>query len=259
MEHQPTSPTGIFQGASPKLAFLFGLVTGVAATAVVGMLIILPRVYAAKSSNTGTAYTNTSAPTNTNTADAPSYNNVKAVTSDDYVRGDKNAKLTLIEYSDYECPYCKRFHSTMQQVATDYNGQVRWILRHFPLSFHQNAQKEAEAGLCVAKLGGSDKFWDFTDKIFERTSSNGTGFALDALPALAKEVGVNQAKFKDCLDSGEMAARVSAESTDGQNAGATGTPTTFLVDQNGKTITAIPGALPYDQVKTTIDQALASL
>lgn len=251
---QKTS-TSMFEGASPKLTFVFGVIAGVAATS---LLILGFNFFKAPGTATAKSSTNTST-TNTSTTGAPTYSDVKAVSDSDYIRGDKNAKITLVEYSDYECPFCKSFHPTMQQVMSNYGGKVRWVYRHFPLSFHANAPKEAEAALCVGDQGGADKYWDFTDKIFQRTTSNGTGFALTDLPALAKEVGVNQAKFEDCLNNGKMTARVQAETTDGTNGGASGTPTTFIVGPDGKNISVIPGALPYDQVKTQLDQALTSI
>lgn len=256
----PTNPpSSLFQGASPKLTFIFGLVTGIAATALIGAFIILPKAYGSSSKKTADTTTTT---TNTAPPDAAvqKFNDVKPVGDDDYVRGDKNAKLTLIEYSDYECPFCKSFHPTMLQVMKDYAGQVRWVYRHFPLSFHQNAPKQAEASLCIGKLGGAAKYWDYTDKIFERTTSGGTGFALTDLGALAKEVGVNQTQFQACLDGGEMTPRVTAETADGTTGGASGTPTTLIVNtKTGQTISGIPGALPLAQVKTYIDDALKSL
>lgn len=249
----PPSPSGMFQGASPKLTFLFGLIAGVAATAIIGLAIILPRAYGA--SKTKVVATTT---TNTNTSTAPTYSAPKAVSDADYSQGNKNAKVVLVEFSDYECPFCKTFHPTMKDsVLKDYGDKVRWVYRQFPLSFHQNAEKEAEAGLCIGKLGGNDKFWDFTNKIFERTTSNGLGFSLDALGPLAKEVGVNQAKFQSCLDGGDMASEVQAQIADGSAAGISGTPTTLVLDNTGTFITAIPGAYPYSQVKTFIDQALS--
>jgi protein-disulfide isomerase len=245
-------PTSIWQGTTPQLAFIFGLIAGVAATAVVTIFLVLPNA-----GKTKTAATTTT--TNTSGTTQPTYGDVKAVSDEDNLRGDANAKLTLIEYSDYECPFCKTFHPTMQRVLEDYDGQVAWVYRHFPLSFHANAPKEAEAALCVSDLGGNDKFWEFSDALFARTASNGTGFALDQLAPLAKEIGVDEAKFTDCLNSGRMAARITANMTDGQGAGASGTPTTFIVGPDGKTITAIPGALPYESIKTQLDQILAGL
>jgi protein-disulfide isomerase len=249
METQPN--TSFFQGASPKLTYVFGLVTGIGATA---LLVLGFSVFGGKLTKSVAAANTNTTTTNTDTT-APTYGNVKAVSKDDYIRGDKNAKVTLVEYSDLECPFCKSFHPTSTKILNDYKGKVNLVFRHFPLSFHANAPKEAQAALCVASLGGSEKYFSFIDKIFERTTSNGTGFSLTALGPLAKEVGVNQAKFQDCLDSGKMQARVSAEEADGQQAGATGTPTTFVV-KDGKTVTAIPGAYSYDQVKAIIDQAI---
>ncbi len=251
MEQQPS--TGIFQGASPKLTFIFGLMTGIGATALVALILFVTMGYT-PSKKSANANTNTAA---ADTGDAQTFTDVAKVSSNDYVRGDKNAKVTLIEYSDLECPYCKTFHPVTKKVLDEYDGKVNFVYRHFPLSFHANAQKESEAALCVGKLGGDDKYFSFIDKVFDRTTSNGYGFSLDNLPALAKEVGVSESKFKDCYDSGEMASRVSEETNDGSQGGASGTPTTFVVNaETGKTITGIPGAYTFDQVKSIIDSAL---
>ncbi|TSC76818.1 MAG: hypothetical protein G01um101431_1, partial [Parcubacteria group bacterium Gr01-1014_31] len=176
------------------------------------------------------------------------------VSKTDHIKGDfSKADVFLIEYSDMECPFCKRFHPTMEQVVQTYGTKVAWVYRHFPLSFHANAQKEAEASECVAELGGNTAFWKFTDLIYERTTSGGTGFALADLPALARESGVNEAKFKSCLDSGKYAQKVQQDMTEGQQAGVTGTPGTVLLTRSGET-RIISGAQPFEQVKTTIDQ-----
>lgn len=179
------------------------------------------------------------------------------VTNSDWYRGSKNAKVTLVEYSDYECPFCKSFHPTMQQVMKEYGDKVKWVYRHYPLSFHANAQKEAEAAECAGKLGGNDAFWKYTDVIFDRTTSNGTGFALDKLTPLAKELGLNESSFKQCLDSGEMAQKVKDQMAKGTEEGVSGTPGTIIIDGKGNT-QLVPGALPFDQVKPMIDQALKS-
>lgn len=173
----------------------------------------------------------------------------------DHVRGDKNAKVALIEYSDLECPFCKRFHPTMQQVMKEYGDKVKWVYRHYPLSFHANAQKEAEASECAAKLGGNDVFWKYVDAILERTTSNGTGFALDQLGPLARELGLNESKFKTCLDDGEFSQKVKDQMAKGTEEGVTGTPGTIILAGNGNT-QLVPGALPFDQIKPMIDAAL---
>lgn len=180
------------------------------------------------------------------------------ITKTDYVRGDKNAKVTLVEYSDLECPFCKRFHTTMQQVIKEYGDTVKWIYRHYPLSFHANAQKEAEATECAGKLGGNETFWKYTDAILERTTSNGTGFALDQLVPLAKELGLNDSTFKTCLDSGEFAQKIKDQTQNGTEEGVSGTPGTIIIDAKGNT-QLIPGAVPFEQIKLMIDTALQAV
>lgn len=193
--------------------------------------------------------------TATQTAPQAPSGKIKDVTSKDHIRGNKNAKLSLVEYSDLECPFCKRFHPTMQELLKTYGDKIRWVYRHFPLSFHANAQKEAEATECVAELGGNDAFWSYVDKMFEKTTSNGTGFALDQLGLLAREVGVNQSAFQSCLDNGKYEQFVKDQIADGASGGVNGTPSTFLIDANGKS-QIIVGAQPIESFKTAIDAAL---
>jgi protein-disulfide isomerase len=173
----------------------------------------------------------------------------------DHIKGDKNAKVFVIEYSDFECPFCKRFHPTMQQIVDQYQGKVAWVYRHFPLSFHANAQKEAEASECASEQGGSDAFWKYADKILERTTSNGTGFALTNLVPLAKEIGLDETKFKSCLDSGKYAKHVQQDEQEGQTAGINGTPGNIIWTKDGKS-QLISGAVPLSSLTTVIDQAL---
>lgn len=181
---------------------------------------------------------------------------VPKVSKNDHIRGDSSAKIALIEYSDMECPFCKRFHPTAQQVLDAYKGKVMWVYRHYPLAFHANAQKEAEAVECANELGGNDAFWKYLDAVYDRTTSNGTGFALDKLVPLAVEIGLNEAKFKTCLDSGRYASHVKDDMNGGSKAGVTGTPGNILLDtKTGKT-SLIPGAVPFETMKAAIDEML---
>ena len=179
----------------------------------------------------------------------------KAISSADHIRGNKDAKVTLIEYSDFECPYCKNFQATLTEIMNTYGDKIRLAYRHYPLPFHANAEKEAEASECVAQLGGNDAFWKFADDIYQRTTSNGTGFALDQLGPLAAEVGVDQQQFQSCLDSGKYAKLVKDSIAEGQGAGVQGTPSTFIVDSKGNSQLVV-GAQPIDSFKTVIDKAL---
>lgn len=183
---------------------------------------------------------------------------VEPLKAEDHVRGERNARILLFEYSDLECPFCKRFHPTAKQVVDAYKGQVAWVYRHFPLDqIHSKADKEAEAVECAKDQGGDDAFWKLTDKIFEVTPAN-NGLNLDDLPKLAGEVGLNQSTFKTCLDSGKYADHVEADYQGGIKAGITGTPGNILLDTKTKKTKLIPGALPFDQFKVAIDDLLKS-
>lgn len=181
---------------------------------------------------------------------------IPKITDKDHIRGDKKARLALIEYSDIECPFCKQFHPTAKKVVDEYSGKVQWVFRHFPLSFHANAQKEAEASECANELGGNDAFWKYVDTVYERTTSNGTGFALDKLAPLAKELGLDQAKFTACLDSGKYAKLVKDDEDGGTKAGVNGTPGNIILDTKTGDTRLIPGAVPFEQIKPVIDEML---
>lgn len=180
---------------------------------------------------------------------------VPGVTDRDHIRGNKDAKVTIIEYSDFECPYCKQFHPELTRILDEYKDQVALVYRHFPLSFHQNAQKEAEASECIAEQGGSEAFWKFADLVFERTTSNGLGFDLAKLGPLAKEIGLDESKFQTCLDSDKYKDYVTNQETEGGNAGVNGTPGSFIVNKNGQ-VWSVPGAVPYEMLKTSVEEAL---
>jgi len=163
------------------------------------------------------------------------------ITKDDHIRGDFNAPITLVEFSDFECPFCERHFSTLNKILSDYKGKVRLVYKHFPLGFHPNAQKAAEASECADEQG---KFWEYHDKLFENQP---TGYSLEKFKQWAKELGLNINKFNDCLDSGKYAQKVQADYQEGLQKGVNGTPATFI---NGQLVS---GALPYESFKQIID------
>lgn len=179
-----------------------------------------------------------------------------SVSMADHTLGNPDAAVTLIEYADYECPYCKEFHSVIEQMVTDYQDDVRLVFRHFPLSIHPNAGKEAEAAECVAELGGNEAFWQYTSAIFQRTQSGGTGFPLSNLAPLAGELGVDETAFTTCLDSGRYAAYVRESQQTGVRAGVSGTPSVIAFNTFG-TVQLIPGQVSYNELKRVIDALLA--
>lgn len=178
------------------------------------------------------------------------------MTADEHYRGSPSAKVTIVEYIDFECPFCKQNHNTMKQVVQAYGNDVAHVIRHFPLDFHPNAEKEAEASECIADLGGNDAFWKFHDLILDRTTSGGTGFALDALAPLAKEIGVDSAKFQSCLDSGKFQQKVKDEQNVGAQAGINGTPGIVVINNATGEQKRLPGAVPLSDYQTVINPML---
>jgi len=180
----------------------------------------------------------------------------------DPVLGDKNARLTMIEFVDYECPFCKRFFDeTLPQIKSDYidTGKVKLVMRDLPLSFHQNAHKESQAAECARVQGGDTAYFKYHDEIFKRTTSNGTGLALDQLSVIANDLGLNGSTLQECLDSEKYKAEVDKDLADASLYGANGTPTFFIgkSDSQGKFQgTILVGAQPFAAFKTIIDEQL---
>jgi protein-disulfide isomerase len=158
-------------------------------------------------------------------------------------RGPANALVTIVEFSDFQCPYCSREVPVIERVMKDYDGKVRLVFRHYPLDFHPFAQKAAEAGACAQDQG---KFWELHDKMF--TNQNKLG--VDDLKGYAKSLGMDPSKFDQCLDSGEKKALVEEDMKAGSAAGVSGTPAFFI---NG---VFINGAQPYEQIKQAVDREL---
>ncbi len=177
-----------------------------------------------------------------------------AVTDKDWIKGKKNAKVSIIEFSDTECPFCKSFHPTMQRLIQEYPNDVSWVYRHFPLtSIHPKAPKEAEATECAGELAGNDGFWKYLDRLFEVTPAN-NGLDPAQLPQIAEDVGINRKKFEECLNSGKYAQKVQDQVNQAVAAGGQGTPYSVVVLGDQKI--PVSGAVPFAQLKTIIDSAL---
>lgn len=181
-----------------------------------------------------------------------------ALQPDDHVLGNPNAEVLIIEYSDTECPFCKKFHETMIEIINQYgkNGRVAWVYRHFPLDqIHPKSRKEGEALECANEQGGNEAFWRYTEKIFAITPAN-NGLDAAQLPLIASEIGLDAAKFNDCLASGKYAARIEKDFESGVSVGVKGTP--FTIIWNKKTGKQVPinGAYPLANVKVMLESAL---
>ncbi len=186
---------------------------------------------------------------------------VKPVDGEDHILGNPDAPVKLVEFSDFECPFCKRFHLTMKRLMNEdrEDGKVAWVYRHFPLdSLHSKARKEAQAAECANELGGNEAFWAYSDRLFEVTPSNNR-LDLALLPRIAQKIGLDRAKFETCLKGdargGKYAAHIEADVQDAVASGGTGTPFSLVIAPNGK-IFPINGAQPFAALKSIIDLAL---
>lgn len=178
---------------------------------------------------------------------------------DDHIRGNPEATISLVEYSDFECPFCKRFHPSAAQLVDNNGGKVNWVYRHFPLDFHNpGAQKQAEASECAAKLGGNEAFWSYSDLIYARTTSNGNGFPVNNLVPLAVEIGLEEKPFKQCLESEEMRERVRRDYENGVLSGISGTPGNIFINNKTGQVIAAAGALPVQRLQRIVDELLKS-
>jgi len=185
--------------------------------------------------------------------------NLAPITDADHILGNPDAPIVIVEYSDTECPFCKTFHGTMNQIMEEYGktGKVAWVYRHFPLdSIHPKADKEAEATECAAELGGENMFWEYVNKVYEVTPSN-NGLDAAKLPEIAEELGLDREAFQTCLDSGKYADKVEASFQSGVTAGVRGTPHSIIVTTADGAKYNLQGAQPYSAVKQIIEAGLS--
>lgn len=174
----------------------------------------------------------------------------KPSSKDDHWRGDKNARYVWVEYSDFECPFCKSIHPNLIKIMNEQKNKLAWVYRHYPLPGHPKAQKSAEATECAAEQKGNDGFWNMADLIFDKMPA----MELSQLPDLAASIGLNKKSFQSCLDSGKHANKVKSQSDEGNQIGVSATPTGVLYDmKTGKTQT-VEGALPFESLQSSVAQ-----
>ena len=161
-----------------------------------------------------------------------------------WTRGDANSPVTILEYSDYQCPYCSRHHETVKKILEAYPGKVKWEYKHFPLdSMHPYARITAEGAECA---GDQEKFWEYTDLLYENQKSINS----EIVPQLAAQLNLNMDEFTSCISSGKYKEKVASDLTDGQSKGVRGTPGNFV---NG---VELKGAVPFEKIKEAIDKEL---
>jgi len=181
---------------------------------------------------------------------------VVTLRANDLVKGDAaTAEILLFTYSDSDCPFCARFHPTVQSVLTNYKGKVAWVYRQFPLDMHPNAYTEAVAMECVAKLGGNTKAFTYLDSIINTTLTPDPK-SNETLITIAKNEGIDGAAFKSCFSNESIAQKVDKDIADAGTIGARGTPFSIAVNKKTGEQVVIPGAYPLEAMNEMIDSIL---
>jgi protein-disulfide isomerase len=181
--------------------------------------------------------------------------NLDPVTDADHIRGSLDAKVTIVEFSDFDCPFCQKVHETFKQITTEYSGsEVAWVYRHLPLTqLHPNADIKAFASECAAEQGGNDAFWKFADA-YIAVQDPAAGKELPI--KVAEQIGLNVAEFQTCLDSNKFFDKVDGHMQNAGESGARGTPYSIIISEDQ--YIAVSGAQPYQNFKNQIDALLAN-
>jgi protein-disulfide isomerase len=173
---------------------------------------------------------------------APESPSFSIATDDQPVKGTANALVTIVEFTDFECPSCARQHPVLEKIMTEFSDRVRLVVRDFPLSQHANARKAAEAAEAAREQG---KYWEYASVLFRNQSALG----VDKLRQYATDLGLDRTKFDASLDSGKFAEKIQRDMVDGRKLGINGTPTLYI---NGKRISDHS----YEALKSAIETAL---
>lgn len=193
-------------------------------------------------------------------AEATARGEILKLRSSDHVRGNPNAPVVIVVYSDFECPFCLAYHATMKRLLEEYDmdGKIAVVYRHFPLEqAHPNAKRIAEASECVAAQTGDKGFWKFVDTVFASRDRN-SYTDMKGLDTYAVAAGANKTKFQQCVTSKAKTRIVSESRKEGESLGIAGTPHSFVV-KDGEVVAEILGAQPYTDVVKVIDATLSEL
>jgi len=232
-----------FFSGPPQTMFVFGLVAGIACAAILGLLFFsAPAVPSDRFVATDTVPEVVDP-----TPSAPVVATLPEVTEDDWIDGDlSKAKVVMVEYSDFECPFCGRHYPNMKKIGETYGDDVAIVFRHFPLSFHPEAVPSALASECVGAQGGDEAFFEFKDAMFTYQDSLGT----ELYEATVQDLGLNLVTYRDCVENNTYTSEISKDQAGGSAAGVSGTPATFI---NGQLVS---GAVPYEQLSAIVEAAL---
>ena len=186
---------------------------------------------------------------------APDASAIRAVDLEaDHIYGSPDAKVTIVEYSDFECTFCARHHPTLETIVDESDGEVNWVYRHFPLTqIHSRAMRASLASECVAELAGNDEFWIFSEQIFANMRNLGD----ELYTAEAEKLGISGTDLIACIDSGRHQEKVDADMQNAIDTGGRGTPHNVIITAGGDAI-PFSGALPIENVRQIVDRAKSS-
>lgn len=227
---------------SRKNPYLIPLAVIIAGAIIAGAVIFT------KNSQEETSSLTANKPSETSTVSKPS--EIPTINTEGHIRGNPDAPVTIVEYSDFQCPFCSRFHPTVKQILADYPDQVNWVYKHFPLDqIHSQARPAAEASECVWEQKGDDGFWQFADLLFENQARLGGALYEE----LAGDLELDMSQFENCISSRKHKDKVEADYQEGIKAGVRGTPGSLVGGE------LVSGAVPYDVLKTAVEKALSDL
>jgi protein-disulfide isomerase len=182
--------------------------------------------------------------------------NIPAPSSSDHIVGSPTAPIVMVEYSDFQCPYCQMIYPSLKQIQSTSGGQIAWVMREFPLyQIHPNAMPAANAAECINEQLGSSGFWKFADDDFNNQANIGAAF----FTAEAQKLGVDLTKYNSCISNSTYLSKIQAETADAENNGGNGTPFTVVINTKTGKQYPISGALPLAQIQAVINQAKAGL
>lgn len=180
---------------------------------------------------------------------AVSASSVRKPTANEHIIGSPSAPIVLIEYSDFQCPFCQVIYPTLKRIVSESNGKVAWVYRQFPLTtIHPQAAPAANASECIAAQLGNDGFWKYVDAVFANQSKLSSEYS----ETLAQQFGANMAQYKQCVANSTYQNVIDADTQEIQSIGGSGTPYVVVLNTKTNKAAVMPGALPYDQAMAVI-------
>lgn len=198
--------------------------------------------------------TGSGAPANLAAANAalplPTKLDIRPPSATDHIVGSPTAAIVLVEYSDFQCPFCTMIHPTLQKIVDNSQGEIAWVMRQLPLtSIHPQAEPAAHAAECIAALAGNDAYWKYTDAVFANQAKLSSEYSAQ----LASQFGIDTAKFATCVSSKQYQPRIDADTNEAMSSGANGTPFTVIVNTKTGKMVPVSGALPEAQFLSAIN------